>query len=188
MNKNTPELDAVKDTAKAVLNNTGQTIDLMLAKSAELLGMQADASRAMMERHAAHLDVCRRADSQGAMMALQEKYAKAEVEHMRELASKVAELTDAAFMDFSSLGDNNRNVSGEFVADALEQAAHIASETAGAPFGQLFSSFLQGQSEAFRSFDRMVEKTLETQRESMAKLRESLSAAAAQAAPAKKGK
>lgn len=189
MTKSTSSYEAVEDAAQAVLNNTNQALDLLMNRSSEMMSLHAIATRSLLERQAEHLQACQQAvGSQDELVKLQENYAKNESQAAQDYAMKVYALANSAYSGLSSLSDNNRNLSGDFIADSLEQAADAAQGAAAEPFGNLVQTMLRNQARAFQSYGEVVDKAVTTQRDNISQLRQSMEEIAVKASSAGKKK
>lgn len=175
-----PNFDAVQDSSKAALNNASETIDLMMSKSMELFELNVAAAKKNATRQSAYLRKIKNAGSTEELVQVQERYANEENAAAAKFSSDIYALASGACSDLSALGDNSRNLPGDFLTETLAAAAESMPDNAPSPFGQMMQQALRSQIDLCRTCGEVADKAYRAQRESF----KSIVRAVEEAAPA----
>lgn len=182
MNQIPFDAEAVEATAKATINNANQVVDIALSRSVDILERNVRAAKETIERQSDYAESIRNARSVEDIAKIQEKIGKRESKAIEEFSQEIYRLSSEAATDLASLSDNNKRVAEDLVADTLGQIADSIPNGGTQPYGSFFREMVRNQAEAYRTFNTLVGKAVETQRENFNSVAEAVTQASKQVA------
>ena len=153
------------EAAEATLNNANQFVDIAFSKSVKLIEKNIEATKATIERQTEYANTVSKLRKVEDFSKVQKEFADNEIKAIEKFSKDIYQFANETASDLAEVSDNNRTVCEDIITDSLEQVAKSIPNGNSQPYGSIYSDFVQNQIKAFKTFNSLVEETVNTQKE-----------------------